>query len=377
MNIATGVLGRSAPLATSSPRGLLRILASVTWSETGFFFLIGLVIAAINATSYFEWAMKGESHARLLASVVLPLLVGPFIITGWLLADRTDGSTMPRGVRMTLAAVAASVAAALVLPPLVDVCGLQFNGPFKYTDGKSVQIPDWVMQLCFGLDVVFFGGLSYAVLEMSRRHRRTEGAVDTERREQAALARQLLESRLAAMQAQVEPQFLFDALVDIERLYARNASTAASNLDRLIQYLRVALPRLRESGSSIQAEVELVESYLAVVQALHDGQPQLRLAIDRDCALRTFYPMLLLPLVQRAVRRTASVPATIDIEAAQKKSGVSIVVRIASAALCQEDGELERVRERLKGLYDGRARLDCVESGAGVTEFTLLLPRES
>jgi hypothetical protein len=42
--------------------------------------------------------------------------------------------------------------------------------------------------------------------------------------------------------------------------------------------------------------------------------------------------------------------------------------------MCQEDGELERVRERLRGLYGGRASLDCVEPGDGVTEFTLQLP---
>ena len=41
----------------------------------------------------------------------------------------------------------------------------------------------------------------------------------TSQREQATLTRDVLESRLAAMQAQVEPQFLFDTLVDIEKLY--------------------------------------------------------------------------------------------------------------------------------------------------------------
>jgi hypothetical protein len=374
MNAATDALGDSGARAMSVPHGLLRILRSATWPEVGFFFLISLVIAAINATSYFEWVMKGEDPLRLLTSIVLPLLVGPFIIAAWLLADRPEGSTLPRRVRMVLAVAGTSAFAAVVLPPLVDFCGLHFNGPFKYADGKSVSIPDWIMQLCFGLDVAFFSAMSFAVLEMSRRRRQTERAVDAERLEQTGLARQLLESRLAAMQAQVEPQFLFDALVDIERLYARDAGAAAGNLDRLIQYLRVALPRLRESGSSIQAEVELVESYLAVVQALHDERPQLRLRIERDCAMRTFYPMLLLPLVQRAVRRTATVPATIEIEAALNGHGVAVVLRIASTALCQEDGELERVRERLKGLYGGRARLDCVEPSAGVTEFTLQLP---
>ena len=374
MNAVTGdELDRAADQSAAAPRGLAAILRSVTWRELGFFLLVALIAAAGNATSFFEFAAKGMAPTKLAVVIVLPLTVVPFAVCGWLLADRGNDALLSRMMRMISCVAAASLLAALLVPPFLDLIGLQFNGDFDY-DGKMKHIPDWLMQLSFGLDAAFFMALSFAVLEMSGRRRRAERAVDVEQHEQAALTRRLLESRLAAMQAQVEPQFLFDALVDIERLYARDAGAAASNLDRLIQYLRVALPRLRESGSSIQAEVELVESYLAVVQALHDGQPQLRLQVERDCALRTFYPMLLLPLVQRAVRRTARVPETIEIEAAHNGRGVGVVLRIASTALCQEDGELERVRERLRGLYGGRASLDCVEPSAGVTEFTLQLP---
>ena len=45
-------------------------------------------------------------------------------------------------------------------------------------------------------------------------------------------------------------------------------------MERLITYLRVALPKLRDSGSTLGAEVELVASYLDLVQAMHDGRPQ-------------------------------------------------------------------------------------------------------
>ena len=88
--------------------------------------------------------------------------------------------------------------------------------------------------------------------------------------------------RLASMQAQVEPQFLFDSLVDIEKLYRRDASRAADDLDRLISYLRVALPRLRESGSTIEAEIELVQAYLAVVTSLHGGRPALSITLPEE-----------------------------------------------------------------------------------------------
>jgi hypothetical protein len=374
MNVATtGTFGRGPAPASAAPRGLFAILRSLTWRELGFFLLVGLLMSAINATSYFEFAAKGNAPAKLATTVVLPLLVVPFCVGGWLLADRGAAGRWPRLARMIACAAGAALLAAWLVPPFVDLIGLHFYDLADH-DGKAVRIPDWLLQASFGLDVAFFTGLSFAVLEMGGRRRRAELAVAAEQREQAALTRQLLESRLAAMQAQVEPQFLFDALVDIERLYARDPGAAADNLDRLIRYLRVALPRLREAGSSIQAEIELVESYLAVVQALNGGRPALNKWIEREAAYRTFYPMLLLPLIQRAVRRSVGPPATIDLEVAHREEGVRIVVRIAAEGLCDCDDELERVRERLDGLYGGCARLECAESADGAAEFTLRLP---
>jgi hypothetical protein len=371
--ITPAALDRRAGAARAAPRGLAAILRSLTWREFGFFLLVSLLISAINATSYFELAAKGHAPMKLLTSVVMPVLVVPFCVTGWLLANRGSDAPLGRLPRMILCAAGVALLSALLVPHLLGLIGLQFSGEVDF-DGKLKHIPNWLMQTSLGLDVAFFTGLSFGVLEMSERRRRAELAVAAEQREQAALARRLLESRLAAMQAQVEPQFLFDALVDIERLYARDASAAADNLDRLIEYLRVALPRLREAGSSIKAEVELVESYLAVVQALNDGRPALSKWIEREAAYCTFYPMLLLPLIQRAVRRNAELPAKIELEVAHHAGGVRIVVRVAAGDLCAGNGELARVRERLHGLYGGRARLDCAEPRAGVTEFTLLLP---
>jgi LytS/YehU family sensor histidine kinase len=77
------------------------------------------------------------------------------------------------------------------------------------------------------------------------------------------------------MQAQVEPRFLFDSLVDIETLYSKDPTAAADLLDRLISYLRAALPKLREQGSTIGAEIELLKAYISVVNALHGGRPRL------------------------------------------------------------------------------------------------------
>ncbi len=374
MNAATtDAIARDGNSPVVAPPGIGAILRSLTWREFGFFLLVALLISAINATGYFEVAAKDHASTKLLTGIVMPILVVPFCLCGWLLADRGSDALVARAPRLILCAAASALLAALLVPHVIELFGLPFNAEIR-SDGKPMHVPDWVLQTSFGLDVAFFTGLSFAVLEMSRRRRRAEVAVAAEQREQAALTRQVLESRLAAMQAQVEPQFLFEALVDIERLYERDPAAAAANLDRLIQYLRVALPRLRDSGSSIQGEVELVESYLAVVQALHDGKPKLRITADRDAACRTFYPMLLLPLIQRAVRRSAAVPASIDIDVGQTDRSVHVVVRVSSGGLCADDDELARVRERLGGLYGGRAQLTCAEPAPGISEFTLQLP---
>jgi LytS/YehU family sensor histidine kinase len=177
------------------------------------------------------------------------------------------------------------------------------------------------------------------------------------------------------MQAQVEPQFLFNALVAIEALYQKDPEAAADNLDRLIQYLRVALPRLREPGSTIAAELDLVRAYLAVVTSLHAGRPALTVTAGDDCAGARFYPMLLLPLIQRAVRDpNGPLPESIRIGASKVGSDVVIVARMACAGGCVEDFELARVRERLTGLYGDRAALDCTALEDGTTQFTLRVP---
>ena len=85
--------------------------------------------------------------------------------------------------------------------------------------------------------------------------------------------------------------------------------------------------------------------------------------------------MLLLPLVQRAVRRPpGTLPRTIAIDA--RCAGAATVVRlnIACSGGCTDDTELTRVRERLLGLYGKAAQLDCVESDGESTELTLRVP---
>lgn len=275
---------------------------------------------------------------------------------------------------LVFAVVISSVLTAAVVVPAYEA--MRIPELLGEVMGKKRPAPPlWLAIVGNTVHLGLYSMLFIAAAEIMQRRAYSHAAVLAARREQAAVARAVLESRLAAMQAQVEPQFLFNALVGIEALYQKDAPAAADNLDRLIQYLRVALPRLREPGSTIAAEIELVRAYLAVVTSLHGGRPELSVTVGDGSGDARFYPMLLLPLVQRAVReQDGELPESIRIGVQRVAEEIVIVTRIAQPGGCAEDFELLRVRERLAGLYGPRAALECVELDSGTTQFTLRVP---
>ena len=80
------------------------------------------------------------------------------------------------------------------------------------------------------------------------------------------------------MQARVEPQFLFNTLAQVERLYEPMPTLAGRMLDDLIAYLRAAMPAMRGTSSTVAQEIELARAYLDIVR-MRLGD-RLRVSID-------------------------------------------------------------------------------------------------
>ena len=76
-----------------------------------------------------------------------------------------------------------------------------------------------------------------------------KAAVATENAEAESLKRQVMEARMAAMQAQVEPHFLFNTLASIDHLIQTDPARASQMQKNLIALLRASMPTLREAGA--------------------------------------------------------------------------------------------------------------------------------
>ncbi len=348
------------------------------WSRMSRWHLAAVMVASLLMTVIGGSIWLDKLDKPGIAQVMVFDFVGSVLLFGitllaWVAATYEAPSIgVARTRRLISAVVASSVLAAAIAVPAMTAFGVH-ELVWSLLDSKKKELPPlWLAMIGHTTIYATFSFLFVAVAEVLQRRRSTTTALQATQRAQATIAREVLESRLAAMQAQVEPQFLFDSLVDIETLYRQDANRAADDLDRLISYLRVALPRLRESGSTIDAEIELVRAYLAVVTSLHGGRPALSVTLPDDCRCARFYPMLLLPLLQRAVRQP-SMPQSIKIGVNQIGRQIAIVLRFTLPDHCDDDPELMRVRERLTGLFGAAASLNCERIG-DVTQITMRVP---
>lgn len=212
-------------------------------------------------------------------------------------------------------------------------------------------------------------------LELKRRHHTLQLAGRERDLERAAL-----NAKLSALQAQVEPHFLFNTLANLKYLIRTDADTALLMLDHLVGYLHNALPDMRSVSSTVERELALAGDYLSIMR-IRMGE-RLRFRIDADAAVRAlpFPPAMLISLVENAVRHgleSATRAGELLISAAVDGAALRVTVRDNGAGLSDQPGQglgLANIHERLQLLYDGRASLTVAAPEDGGVEATLSVP---
>jgi hypothetical protein len=178
--------------------------------------------------------------------------------------------------------------------------------------------------------------------------------------ERGRLERQALDARLAVLTAQVEPHFLFNTLANVQALVDSGSPRAAPVLKSLTAYLRAAMPKLQEGGlSALRDELDLVRAYLDLMHLRMPDRLQVQIDVEPALLAMRFPPMLLLTLVENAVRH--------GIDPSEQGGRIEVVGRIdaatrrvrlwvADTGLGLSGGAgsgtgLANARERLRGVF--------------------------
>ncbi len=212
---------------------------------------------------------------------------------------------------------------------------------------------------------MMFGGLAYALMSVLRSEADARDRLRQAARQREALEAQRLEAQFSALNAQIEPHFLFNTLANVKRLYETTPHRGRDMLVSLIAYLRAALPSMRRHESTLGQELELVRNYLTILQ-MRMGE-RLSFGIEAEPGLldAKLPPMVLPTLVENAIKHGLSpLPEGGRIEIAARFVGndhLSVEVRDNGQGFAASGGSgvgLANTRARLAALFGSDAALE-------------------
>jgi hypothetical protein len=197
--------------------------------------------------------------------------------------------------------------------------------------------------------------------------------------------------RLALLQAQVEPHFLFNTLASVRSLLSADPARAAQTIDALASYLRATLPKLRASTgtplSMLGEQFALCASYLELMQLRLGERLQVELNLPAELREASFPPLLLISLVENAIKHGVEpnrgvthirLAARALTEVAPPR--LEVTVEDDGVGLTQGAGEgtgLANVRAQLLTRYKADASLELSQRAAGGVTARLIVPLEN
>jgi hypothetical protein len=211
----------------------------------------------------------------------------------------------------------------------------------------------------------------YVLITGPRRHRETE----------VRLQLALREAELRALEAQINPHFLFNCLNSIRGLVIENPPKAQDMVTRLANILRYNLRRDVEHTVPLSSEVEIVSDFLALESARLEDRLRVHLSIDPDAGAVQVPPMLLQTLVENALKHgIAPLPSGGDLLIRAAIVGDSVVMEVENPGQLAEPVPqatqlgLANIRERLRLVYNGRASFE-LKNRDGRVAATVAIPK--
>ena len=157
-------------------------------------------------------------------------------------------------------------------------------------------------------DIAFLLIVASAILKVSYKgtiQAEVKAAEATETAESEQLKRQVVEARMAAMQAQVEPHFLFNTLASIDHLIETDPPRASQMQKNLIALLRASMPSMREStplAHNLGREMAVIRPYLEILKVRMEDRLQTQLDVPDGLLSAEFPPMMIQTLVENAIK---------------------------------------------------------------------------
>lgn len=336
------------------PRGWVWLQLAVAWLPLwALFTAIMLIVHGVSLSVAAFGALRMIVGGALLGIVVYRFASG----TPW-----------PHPFRLTFIAV--HVLAALVYAAtwyiLLSLIDSLVTGHLAFTRGP-------------GLGIWLFTGVWLYLVVASVAH------ANLAAQRTARIEAQAVRMQLDALRAQLHPHFLFNALHTIVQLIPTAPRAAANAAEQLAGALRTTIDEQRDLVP-LRQEWAFVERYLSIERIRFGERLRVLCEIDEPAGEVLLPSFALQTLVENALRHGAAPRIeTTQLSILASASGDTMTLTVSDDGIgvnlqdieSTKGSGLRRLRERLRGLYGGRAQLELSSKPDGGFTAILRVPRLS
>ncbi|MGH9646406.1 MAG: sensor histidine kinase [Bryobacteraceae bacterium] len=241
---------------------------------------------------------------------------------------------------------------------------------------NGTRVQDWPVGAVAGLGWgMYIGTLIWSIVYMRITERRAQ-----EHRE-AKMQFALRRAELRALEAQINPHFLFNCLNSIRGLVVEDPQKAQDMITRFAALLRYNLNRDRQHTVPFSEEAEIVADYLALESVRFEGRLRVQVTVDPEARAMQVPPMILQALVENALKHgIAHRPEGGEVQIHASTSNGRLVLQVTNsgdlgpARPSDTQLGLKNIRERLHLLYGDRASLSLL-NGSGTVVAKVEIPR--
>ncbi len=176
---------------------------------------------------------------------------------------------------------------------------------------------------------------------------------------QERLKTQLLDTKINALQSQLQPHFLFNALNDISSLTDIDVKKSQNAIADLSSLLRSTLNIKDQKFITLEEELSILNKYLDIEKIRFDEKLNINLTINKRQLNINVPPLLLQPIIENAIKHGFSYNHDkLDISLMVSSSDEKIIFEVINNGQSLKEeivygNGIRNVLERLETLYDG------------------------
>jgi two-component system, LytTR family, sensor kinase len=257
--------------------------------------------------------------------------------------------------------------------------------------GISVEIHKLILHYSFTMDnyihllyfnlllSIIFGSVAVLYYTLKDNAERMASELKEKELNEEKLTRLKMKAELEALQAKINPHFLFNTLNSIAGLISENPKAAESTVEKLSDLFRYTLKDADKSTVTIGEELEIVRTYLEIEKVRFGDRLQYAINYDGSMLDIQVPALLIQPLVENSIKHGIAKDiqgGNVLVEVRKINNKCRIMVQDTGKefiAVNKENGfGMRSIQERLKYMYADEAALEII--GSDPTQIVITIP---